>query len=293
VTPTSVVGATVTFDITDDDDVLDCTYLNRARGSIIVEKITNDGSGSFEFTSDTLGPFTLTTTEPGEAGKDSTTFGDLGPGTYDVAETEPAGWSLVSATCDDGSEPEAIGLSGGETVTCTFVNEPQRGAIEITKTRKFAGATEGDPFNQPHPGVEFTISGGELTEDIEVTTGANGKACVDGLLLSSFAGDYTVTETVPAGYMADGDESKSVTVVAEGDCEGGGARAGVNFSNSPLTDVSIDVTSQDPDATRSTIECVDENDVVVGSVGNPVDPASLDLEDLAIGEYVCTIVIDP
>ena len=57
-------------------DVLDCTYTNRARGTIIVEKITDDGTGSFDFTSSTLtpSPFTLTTTAAGAAGKDSRTF---------------------------------------------------------------------------------------------------------------------------------------------------------------------------------------------------------------------------
>ena len=35
-------------------DILDCTYTNRARGTIIVEKITDDGDGAFDFTSTTL-----------------------------------------------------------------------------------------------------------------------------------------------------------------------------------------------------------------------------------------------
>ena len=51
---TPIVGATVTFDIDNKDDMLDCTYTNRARGTIIVEKITDDGFGAFEFTSGTL-----------------------------------------------------------------------------------------------------------------------------------------------------------------------------------------------------------------------------------------------
>ena len=92
VNPTiDVAAGTVTFAIGANTDVLDCTYTNRARGTIIVEKITDDGTGSFDFTSGTLtpSPFTLTTTAAGAAGKDSRTFGDLVPGTYDVAETVP------------------------------------------------------------------------------------------------------------------------------------------------------------------------------------------------------------
>ena len=70
VTP-SIVGATVTFAIDANTDVLDCTYTNRARGTIIVEKITDDGSGAFVFTSSTLSPspFTLTTTAAGAGGR--------------------------------------------------------------------------------------------------------------------------------------------------------------------------------------------------------------------------------
>lgn len=295
VTP-SINGATVTFDINADTDVLDCTYYNRARGTIIVEKITDDGDGAFDFTSTTLGDgtFTLTTTAAGNAGKDSETFSDLSPGTYDVAEDVPAGWNLVSATCDDGSDPASIGLSGGETVTCTFHDAREQGAIQITKTRKYASAEEGDPYVQPHPGVTFTITGGDLPAGgTAVVTDTDGIACLGGLLLSSFAGDYTVTETVPEGYQADGDEAKTVSVTTESTCDDGN-EATVSFSNTPLTDVEITVTSQDPGATLSTIECVDANGDPVGDdVSTPVDPAESTIVDLPDGTYTCTIVIDP
>ena len=173
VTPViDVAAGTVTFAIDSPSDVLDCTYRNRARATIVVEKITDDGSGSFEFTSSTLtpSPFTLTTTAAGAGGKDSRTFDDLSPAvTYDVAETVPTGWNLVSGTCDDGSDPAAIDLSPGELVTCTFHDARQTGAIRITKLRKHAADGPGD---HPHAGVDFTITGGELpaagvTEDHE------------------------------------------------------------------------------------------------------------------------------
>ncbi|MCP6259249.1 hypothetical protein NL429_30380, partial [Klebsiella pneumoniae] len=69
----------------------------------------------------------MTTTAAGAAGKGSRSFPDLAPGTYDAAETVPTGWNLDSATCDDGSDPSSIGLSGGETVTCTFTNSREKG----------------------------------------------------------------------------------------------------------------------------------------------------------------------
>jgi hypothetical protein len=284
VTP-SINSATVTFAIDNAADILDCTYTNRARGTIIVEKITDDGTGAFDFTSGTLtpSPFTLTTTAAGAGGKDSRTFGNLNPGTYDVAETVPAGWKLVSATCSDGSDPASIGLSGGETVTCTFHDARETGAIVITKTRKHAAGGSGD---QPHPGVTFTVTGGELPAGgVTAVTDANGVACVDGLLLSSFAGDYTVTETVPSGYVADGPTSKTVSVTTEATCPGGD---GVSFSNTPLTNITVSVDSQVDGGTASTIDC----GAGVVSTG-PNGDGSTTRSDLEPGTITCTIVIDP
>ena len=276
VTPTSVVGKTVTFTIDSASDILDCTYTNRARGTIIVEKIS-EVAGAFDFTSSTLSPaaFTLTTTGAGAAGKDSDTFANLSPGTYDVAETVPAGWNLDSATCSDGSSPASIGLSAGETVTCTFTNVRERGAIVVTKTRKHAASGPGD---HPHPGVDFTVNGQTKATD------SNGQACFDGLLL----GSYNVTESLPAGYSADGPLTKSVQVSVESTCANGAA---VSFGNTPLTDVTVSVNSQVDGGTASTINC-DGTEVDTGSNGD----GSLTLEDLEPTDpdvITCTILIDP
>lgn len=296
VTPT-IVGATVTFDINSDSDVLDCTYTNRARGTIIVEKITDDGQGAFEFTSGTLSPspFTLTTTAAGAAGKDARTFADLSPGTYDVAETVPAGWNLVSAACDDGSDPASIGLSGGETVTCTFHDARERGAIEITKTRKHAADGSGD---HPHAGVTFTVTGGGLpAAGLTAVTNAQGVACVDNLLLSSFVGAYTVTETVPPGYVSD-DDQKTVEVTTEDACGGADNEADVSFHNTPLTDVTVSVDSQVDGGTASTISCVDGDgnavdDIATGTNGDGSLPIPDLLPTYPDTTLVCTIVVDP
>jgi hypothetical protein len=290
VTPT-INAATVTFAIDADTDILDCTYTNRARGTIIVEKITDDGTGSFNFTSGTLtpSPFTLTTTAAGSGGKDSRSFGDLAPGTYDVAETVPAGWNLVSSSCSDGSDPASIGLSGGETVTCTFHDARETGAILIKKTRKHAADGPGD---HPHAGVTFTVTGGGLpAAGLTAVTNAQGEACVDGLLLSSFAGDYTVTETVPSGYHADGPTAKTVTVTDEATCYAG-SKAEVAFSNTPLTDVTVSVNSQVNGGTASTISCEPPTPPQTAAT-DPDGDGSLTLGDLEPGTYTCTVVVDP
>jgi hypothetical protein len=283
----NLAAGTVTFAIDSPADVLDCTYTNRARGAIIVEKITDDGTGAFDFTSGTLTPssFTLTTTAAGAGGKDSRTFADLAPGTYDVAETVPAGWNLVSAACDDGSDPATIGLSAGETVTCTFHDAREKGAILITKTRKHAADGPGD---HAHPGVTFTVTGGELPSGgVTAVTNSQGTACVDGLVLSSLVGDYTVTETVPSGYVADGATSQTVSVVSEATCELG-EKATATFSNTPLTDLTVSVDSQVDGGTASTIDCG------AGSVATgPNGDGSTTRSNLVPGTYTCTIVIDP
>lgn len=295
VTP-SIAGTQVTFSIDSNEDVLDCTYHNQARGTIIVEKITDDGSGSFNFTSATLSPspFTLTTSTAGNGGKDSRTFSNLAAGTYDVAESVPAGWTLVSSTCSDGSAPSAIGLSGGETVTCTFHDKRDTGSILITKMRKHAAD---GPGAHPHAGVTFTITGGGLSPSgVNVVTNASGQACLDGLVLSSFVGDYTVTETVPGGYAADGNTAKTVNVTTKSTC-GDGKEASVSFSNTPLTNVTVSVDSQINGGTASTIVCTDAGGNVYNGSTSANGDGSLTVNNLKPTNptvtLTCTITVDP
>lgn len=288
-----VDGATVTFDIEDADDLLDCTYTNRASGSIVVEKVTSSGSGTFDFTSSTLtpSPFQLTTTAAGAAGKDSESFSDLDPGTYDVAETVPANWNLESATCSDGSDPASIGLSPGESVTCTFTNARELGAIEITKTRKHAASGLG--VDHPHAGVDFVITGGGLTEAITVTTDDTGVACATGLLVSALPGVglYTITETVPDGYAEVGTQTANVTEAA--DCDSANAGAVKEFSNTPLTDLTVSLDSQVDGGTFSSVDCEPSDSDPDLPLTSGDGDGSVTLDDLVPGQYVCTVVIDP
>ncbi len=296
VTP-SITGETITFDIDSDSDVLDCTYYNKARARLTVIKRTTDGTGPFDFTSNTLDAdpetdglqgFTLTTTAEGEAGQDSRAFENLLPGSYDVAETVPANWNLTSATCDNEDDPAAITLDAGDDVTCTFVNERERGAIEITKTRKHAAAGGDDP----HEGVTFTVTGGDLpAAGVTATTGADGVACVDGLL----DGDYTVTESVPAGYSAvDGEQT--VTVTDESEC-GDGNEATVEFENIPLTNVTFSVDSQVDGGTASVMQCIDADGNVYDGTTDSDGDGSVTVNDLLPTDpavtLTCEVVVDP
>jgi Prealbumin-like fold domain len=295
----SLSGTTLSSISVAADTDTTCTFTNQAKGTIIVEKITDDGTGSFDFTSGSLtpSPFTLTTTAAGAGGKDSETFADLSPGTYDVAETIPAGWNLVSSTCDDGSDPAAIGLDPGETVTCTFHDARERGAIDILKERKHAADGSG---NHPHPGVTFTITGGNLpAAGVTAVTDANGHACVTGLVVSSLVGDYTVTETLPSGYHAAGILGKVVTVSEESAGCGPEAPApaspdaDVSFLNIPLTNVTISVDSQIPGGTASHMVC-NGQEADTNAVSGDGSLTLSDLEPTAPGVTVtCTVVVDP
>ncbi|MFA4873373.1 MAG: SdrD B-like domain-containing protein [Patescibacteria group bacterium] len=105
-----------------------CAFTNTKQGRIIVDKVTNPSGDPqlFTFTPSWGEPFTLTDTDlPHDSGY-------LTPGSYSVDETVPLGWDLTSATCDDGSNSNAIQLDAGETVTCTFTNT-KRSSLTIVK----------------------------------------------------------------------------------------------------------------------------------------------------------------
>ena len=288
-----LVTGTVTFDLDDADDVLECTYTNQAKGTIVVEKVTSDGFGAFDFTSGTLGDgtFTLTTTAAGTAGKDSETFSDLTPGTYDVDETVPTYWNLTGATCDDDSDPASIELSAGETVTCTFVNAREKGSIKIVKTRKHAAGGSGD---QPHAGVTFTVTGGGLAQGIVVQTNAQGVACVPNLVVSGLVGNYTVTETVPTGYAALSTNPQTAAVAeSAADCSNTPAGATKTFANMPLTNITVSVDSQVNGGTASTIDCDAAADPPYEATTGANGDGSLTKSNLQPGTYTCVIIIDP
>jgi hypothetical protein len=200
---------------------------------------------------------------------------------YSVAETVPANWELVSATCDDGSPVTNINVSPDEVVTCTFTNRPHVGAIKVTKTRKHAADGPGD---HPQSGVSFTVNG------VTKQTATDGTACFDGLQFDT----YTVHETVPAGYHVDAND-KQVTVDNNAACSDDPyVGETVSFHNTPLTDLTVSVDSQVSGGTASTMVCKNANGdtVASGSTGADGD-GSTTASDLEPGTYTCTVVIDP
>lgn len=156
---------------------------------VVIKEVTegSDTSQSFDFTADyDVDGFSLSDGEQNDSG-------DLASGTYSVSEELPEGWTLESASCDDGSAVDAIEVSPGETVTCTFVNDED---------------VDDDVLDEVMASIVVTVSDRcELEGDsefgrIDIGVSVSGGADVvvrdsDGALVDSVSSDGTLT--VPAG----------------------------------------------------------------------------------------------
>lgn len=164
----------------DPGEHVTCTFENTQRGNIIVVKNTIGGDGIFYFTSQTLGDFNITTS----TNTGSEDFLNLTPGSYDIAEVDPApSWDLTSFTCDDGSDLSNINLDPGETVTCTLENT-QRGSITVYKQ------TNPEESNQL-----FTFNlGGDATDSADISSGSHSH------FTNLIPGNYSLTEIIPTGW---------------------------------------------------------------------------------------------
>ncbi len=162
----------------DAGDTVICTFTHEAMGRIIVtEEATPANTGqSFAFSAsyDANG-FTL---QHGQ----SDTSAYLPAGTYNVAATTPIGWSPAGATCDDGSPPDAIDLSPGETVNCIFTHE-QMGRVIVRKVTTPANTGQLFTFTADYDPDGFTL--------------ADGQSNTSELLPPD---EYTVSENLPPGW---------------------------------------------------------------------------------------------
>jgi hypothetical protein len=300
--PSTVTGNSDTADYKDTILTSGITLTNC--GKVIIRKQTlpdeDPNTTSFSYTKNfssdpaVTSPFTLK--DDGVQEFLNVPFG----ASYTVTESAPpAGWAFKSLDCSASSTsvPAADRLISGMTVTfkidqgtdvldCTYTNEAL-GAIKIVKTKKHAATGSGD---YAHAGVTFTIKKGTTTVATPVT-GADGTVCVGNLALGT---DYTVTETVPTGYAAEGLVTKNVTVTS-GTCAG--TPNTVTFKNLPLTDLTVLVSPQIAGGTNSKITCVEGSTTLVPDPadGTPTlfDDTSETVKNLKPGTFVCTVVIDP
>ncbi len=217
----------VQFSLDQAADVVDCTFYNEALGTIIIEKkLTIDGqpSTAFDFSEDSglLSPFMLTVTG---TTADTKTFSNIAVGTYEITEAAETGFQLTDISCSGGSSTSTAGstatinLKAGETVTCTFTNEPIAD-LKIVKEISGSGysnvvfpfAVDAFPDNPAEPGFNLTASSGSPDD----------KAWTDILV-----GDYGFTESAPSGWRV-----KSIS------CTGNNTAETVNTATGEL-DVTI------------------------------------------------------
>lgn len=202
------------------DDVL-CVFTNSLiPGRILIEKTTIPAGDPqlFEFVPDYAPSFTLSDADvPNDSG-------DLQPGIYSVVETAVAGWDLISASCDDGSDPSAIDLAAAEIVTCTFVNDKLIADLSLTKDDGQSTFTPGTSFsytitiNNNGPdradGSVFTDILPAWAENVTWTCSATGGAVCP----NNTGSGNNITETIatfPNGgelsYVVNGDYSADMS----------------------------------------------------------------------------------
>jgi len=156
---------------------------------IIIDKVTDPRHDpqSFAFTLTKTGFTTRNFNLTDDAAPYDT--GIIPSGTYNASEAgPPAGWVKTSATCSDGSPPNAISLQSGETVTCTF-NNTKKGRIIIDKVTN----PSGDPQS-----FGFTLTGGPSALNQNFSLADATTPHDSGLVLPGSG--YNASESVPAGW---------------------------------------------------------------------------------------------
>ncbi len=187
-------------------DVPHCTVTNE-RGTGTIEIIKNVVPGTdpqdFAFTDDIPSPCVIgpLDDDPGSGTPSSTLCTDVLAGSYTVSENAIAGWDLISITCTTDLTPPnnssgsvatrtaTINLEPGETVRCTFVNQPRGGDIpedpdgSITIIKLTTG-----PTNRAFKFSSLDLADFQLHKNDSRTFNYLGD------------GDYVVSEVVPNGW---------------------------------------------------------------------------------------------
>jgi len=274
-------------------------------GTITIIKHTNPGglNQDFGFTSDIAGGSELSCTADAtpasftlnDAGTDTETCTNVPIGDYIVTEgADPTGFDFDDVTCvatgsgtgeQDATIEKQANISinaGGDTVTCTYVNNQQLGAIKVTKTSSKTG--------NALAGATFSVSG-PSGFSATLTTGADGTDCVDGLVF----GSYTVTETAaPPGFVIDDTSGHPVTVDNNTSCSADPyVGEETSFTDTPTADIQVRFKDGGSGETSGTISC----DNTTGTTST-ADTTGWDDTTTVTGIHApvivtCTIDIDP
>ena len=172
-TTVNLASRTATIDLDPGEDIV-CTFTNTELGKIIINKVTSPAgiADSFSFSPSYTAGFNLT-----DGGSNDS--GYILPNAYTVVENIGAAWELTGLSCvdpDSGSSTNlasataSIDLDPGETVSCTFTNDPLPN-ISITKT--------------PNP-ISVPETGGSVTFSIQITNNTAEAITLDSLTDSVF-----------------------------------------------------------------------------------------------------------
>jgi hypothetical protein len=255
-------------------ETVTCTYTNRRvpTGTVVIKKET-DPDGELT-TFDFFGPDVEFTLADGEEQE----IADLSPGSYQISEFAPEGWSIDRVECDDedsGADPESpetvmLEVAADEIVTCTFFNkelEPETGTIIVEKTT--------DPTDDP---TEFSFSSEEL-----------GAFALSGGGAQSFTdltpGLYGVTEDVVADWTLESATCDDGSTVDSIDVEAGETVTCTfnNVASVSATGTIIIAKTTDPAGDATSFE-------FLGDLGPfaLADGDSHEAEDLPVGSYSVT-----
>ena len=167
-------------------DQVTCIFTNTRLATVTIEKVTDPAPDpsltTFSFTA--IGG--LSPANFNLQNGDTQSFSGVSPGTYEVTETVPSGWSLTSS-CDNGSAIDNILVNAGDDITCVFTNTAALGTIIVEKVTSPAG----DPTN-----FTFNPGGGLTPATPFILTHGTNKTFSNVKIGSG----YSVTETVPSGW---------------------------------------------------------------------------------------------
>src|SRR5439155_1266084 len=150
----------------------------------------------------------LTPTSFSLANGGTQTYTGVNPGSgYNVSETVPTNWGLISSSCDNGSAVSNISVNAGQTVTCTFTNGLKP---TLTVTKACVPTTDSGKF-------DLKIGATVKKADATCTAGISGTDNTTGAVVLD-PNTYTVSEAAGTGTNL----SHYDTSIG-GDCTSGGS----------------------------------------------------------------------
>lgn len=177
----------------------------------LINEVTNDNGGTALPTAWTLIASGTVDRISGVMGSSAVTQAAVTPGTYALSESDgPSDYVTSEFSCvKNGSTPVAgntIMLAAGDSATCTIMNNdivlvPTTGHLIVDKVTQPSGKAQA-----------FSIS---ISGTGTINGGAEGVVTdADGYDYEVAAGTYSVTETVPAGWVMVSNTCTGVTVAA-------------------------------------------------------------------------------